>query len=233
MKTLPTILILFFASSPYGIAGNSAVSSYAGPAPGVGQGGFAQPNAYGYAGSYYGGAGYPSNFGFNTMRPGNMPFVPYQYGNNPYGSPYAYSNFGVPSPYGVAGQGFYNIAVGGNNLRFWRSPSGYYYPWVTPFTGYGSPIVYVPVAGQSAQQALPPISTVCADLLNYLDQQKEKGNISQGDYDHLKRRTTDLRNKDRDLRTASNGAIDPQDEAIMRKDIETLGAEVARRIVPN
>jgi hypothetical protein len=89
------------------------------------------------------------------------------------------------------------------------------------------------VAGQSAQQTLPAISTICSDLLSYLDQQKEKGNISQGDFDHLKRRTTDLRNKDRDLRTASNGAIDPQDEAQLRRDVETLGAEVARRIVPD
>src|SRR5271155_5965630 len=113
MKTLPlpSILVLFIVSCPTSLAGNVVNSFSVPPANNSGQGGFAAPNAYGYAGSYYGGAGYSNNFGFNTMRPGNMPFVPYAYGVNPYGSPMAYPSYGVPRPYGAAGLGFYNISV--------------------------------------------------------------------------------------------------------------------------
>jgi hypothetical protein len=193
-----------------------------GPGPGA-QGGFAAPNAYGYAGSYTGGSGYAQNFGYNTMRPGNMPVVPY-YGNYAYGPQYA-TPFGVPQPYGVGG-GLYTINYGGRSVRYWQSPNGYYYPWLTG----NAPIVYAPTAGQAAQATAPPISTICSDLITYLDQQKEKGNISQDVYEHLKRRALDIRNKERDLRISGAGAVDSQDEAYMRRDLEGLGSEVAKSV---
>jgi hypothetical protein len=194
--------------------------------PGVPSGGgFAAPNAYGYAGSYTGGSGYARNFGYNTMQPGNMPYVP-GYGNNYYGNANA-SPFGVPQPYGVGG-GFYNINYGGRSVRYWQSPSGYYYPWLTG----NAPIAYAPNAGQAAQATAPPISTICSDLITYLEQQKDKGNISQEAFEHLKRRAVDIRSKERDLRTASGGAVDSQDEASMRRDLDGLGNEVAKSVNP-
>lgn len=219
-------LLLLSGSQAFGQARNFATS-----VPSNGNAGFAAPNAYGYAGSYTGGAGYAQNFGFNTMRPGNMPYVPYGgYGyNNGFNSPYAVSPFGAPVAYGPAGQGFYTINYGGRPSRFWQSPNGYYYPWVN---GYNSPIVYIPQAGQNPQPTAPPISTICTDLLSYLEQQKEKGNVSQDAYEHLKRRAMDIRNKERDLRIAGSGAVDSQDEVQMRRDLEGLGAEVAKSISP-
>lgn len=209
--------------------GASSVTYSAGPPPGAG-GGFAAPNAYGYAGSYTGGAGYSRNFGFNTMTPGNMP-LQYYGGYGAYGSPYGagYPVFGAPVPYGAAGGGFYTINYGGRNVRFWQGPTGYYYPWLS---GISAPTVYIPQAGQTPQPTAPPISTICSDLLTYLEQQKEQGNVSQEAYEHLKRRTMDIRNKERDLRIASNGSIDSQDEASIRRDLESLGSEVARSVSP-
>lgn len=196
-----------------------------GPAPGAG-GGFAAPNIYGYAGSYTGGSGYARNFGYNTMQPGNMPVVPgYGYGYNGYGSPNV-NAFGIPQPFGSTGGGYYTINYGGRSVKYWQSPSGFYYPWLTG----NAPIAYTPNAGQIAQPTAPPISTICADLVTYLEQQKEKGNISEDTFEHLKRRAIDIRNKERDLRIAAGGALDSQDEAYMRRDLEGLGNEVAKSV---
>jgi hypothetical protein len=222
--------VVVLAGSP-GLCGNGAgYFVNAGPPAGHNGGGFAPPNAYGYAGSYTGGAGYSKNFGYNTMGPGNMP-LQYYNGYGAYGSPYGagYPAFGAPVAYGAAGGGFYTINYGGRSVRFWQGPTGYYYPWLS---GIGAPTVYVPQAGQSPQAVTPPISTVCSDLLTYLDQQKEKGAVSADSYDHLKRRTLDIRNKERDLRIAGNGSLDGQDEASMRRDLESLGSEVAREVSP-
>jgi hypothetical protein len=216
---------LAFAVAPafaqHGVSLGSAPS-----APNGGGGGFAAPNAYGYAGSYTGGAGYSSNFGFNTMRPGNMPSVPF-YGGGLYGAPYGYPAFGAPQPYGPAGQALYTMNYGGRNVRFWQSANGFYYPWVSSFT---APIVYIPTAGQSPQPTTPPISTICSDMLSYLELQKDKGNLSQDNYEHLRRRAVDIRNKERDLRISGSGSVDSQDEAFMRRDLEGLGAEMAKSI---
>jgi hypothetical protein len=221
-KVLTTLALTLVTCSPSFGQARSFVYS----APSNGNAGFAPPNAYGYAGSYTGGAGYSSNFGYNTIRPGNMPFVPGYYSGIP-GTPYPNTSFGVPQPYGMPGQAYYTISYGGRPVRFWQSPSGYFYPWVT---GYNAPIVYIPTAGQSPQPTAPPISTICKDLLSYLEEQKDKGNLSEDAYVHLKQRATDIRKKERDLRISGNGAVDSQDEVQMRRDLEGLGAEVAKSV---
>ena len=225
MKKVLVLAALVALSSPPSFA---QAHMTVGSAPANGNAGFAPPNAYGYTGSYTGGAGYSNNFGFNTMRPGNMP-LQYGYGVTPYGMPYGSPAFGLPQPYGIAGGGFYTMSYGGRNVRYWQSPSGYYYPWLN---SYSTPIVYVPQAGQNPQASSPPISTICADLLTYLDQQREKGNVSEDAYQHLKRRTLDIRNKERDLRISGNGTVDSQDEVYIRRDLEGLGGEVAKSIAP-
>ncbi len=225
MKNVLTLVALAALSCP--IAFGQAHAVMGGGAHNPGNTGFAPPNAYGYTGSYTGGSGSPYNFGFNTMRPGNMP-LQYGYGV-PYGAPVGVSPFGVPQPYGVAGGGYYTVNYGGRSMRYWQSPSGFYYPWLN---SYATPIIYVPQAGQAPQATAPPISTICSDLLTYLDQQKEKGNVSEEAYQHLKRRTLDIRNKERDLRIAGGGSVDSQDETYMRRDLEGLGGEVAKSISP-
>ena len=160
------------------------------------------------------------------MRPGNMPSVPF-YGGGLYGAPYGYPAFGAPQPYGSAGQALYTMNYGGRNVRFWQSANGFYYPWVSSFT---APIVYIPTAGQAPQATTPPISTICSDMLSYLELQKDKGNLSQDSYEHLRRRALDVRNKERDLRISGSGSVDSQDEAFMRRDLEGLGAEMAKSI---
>ncbi len=186
--------------------------------------GFAPPNAYGNPGSYYGGAGYSHNFGFNTIPSGYVPSPVYT-------SPYAYGGYAVPVvnvPQPI-GNGLFNVMNNGTAVRYWRSPSGYYYPWVTPAVGYTPSIIYMQSPNQATQQA-PPISTMLSDLRSYLDEQKEKGRIAAGLYEHLQRRAGDLQSKYADLRTESGGSLDPQDERQMRLDLDNLSAEVAKAV---
>src|ERR1700733_12822847 len=112
----------------------------------------------------------------------------------------------------------------------WRSPNGYYYPWLGGGGYYGAPIIYGQTATQAPTQQTPPISTVIGDMLTYLDQQKDKGKLDPSSYDHLRRRATDLQSKYANLRTAGEGSIDAQDEKQIRLDIDSLGSEVVRAI---
>ncbi len=188
-------------------------------------GGYAPPNAYGNPGTYYGGPGYSRNFGYNTQQPGYV--QPGGFYANPYGGIGTSPIYGVPTP---VGGGYYNINSMGSTYQVWRSPNGFYYPWGGGGGYYNTPIMYGQNAGAAPTQQTPPVSTVIGDLLTYLDQQKDKGKIDAGAYDHLRRRATDLQSKYANLRTAGEGSIDPQDEKQMRLDLDSLGAEMARSI---
>jgi hypothetical protein len=86
------------------------------------------------------------------------------------------------------------------------------------------------VANCAAQAAQPPLSTEVTDMLKYLDEQKEKGKLPDSDYNHLKQRALDLLSKERDLRAQSGGSVDPDADRQIRSDVDSLGAEMARRV---
>lgn len=220
-KLLLVALLIFGLSSP--VFAQSARGGYVYSNPGGG--GFAPPNAYGNPGSYYGGAGYSRNFGYNT-NPG-FGTAPGPFYTNPYGGIGTNPVYGVPTP---IGGGMYNINSMGSTYQVWRSPNGYYYPWGAGTFIYGAPIIYGQTATSAPTQQTPPISTVLTDLLSYLDQQKDKGRLDAGAYQHLRRRATDLQSKYMNLRTAGEGTIDPEDEKQMRLDIDEVGSEMAKAI---
>jgi hypothetical protein len=212
MKTL--LLIALIVSS----SGSAAFAQAA-------RGGFAPPNAYGNPGSYYGGPGYARNFGYNTPQPGYV--APGGFYTNPYGGIGTTPVYGIPTP---IGGGMYNVNSMGSTYQMWRSPNGFYYPWLGGGSYYGAPVVYGQTATQAPTQQTPPISTVIGDMLTYLDQQKDKGRLDAPDYQHLRRRASDLQSKYANLRTAGEGSIDPQDEKQIRLDIDSLGSEVVRAV---
>jgi hypothetical protein len=206
----------------------------------VGGGGY-QPN---YQAPVYVAPGYPAY----RSAPGvyNNPYYssPYPAGvyRTPYGTtpvygapyvpatPYGYSNLagGVPTP---IGGNLFGITYGNGNLKFWRAPSGYYYPWVGGYNYSAYPILITPPGAASSAPAAPPISTVVSDLNGYLDDAKKNGKISQGDFMSLKRRGSDLLSKEKSL-AYEQGGLDADQEADIRRDVEELSGEVARRVQP-
>jgi hypothetical protein len=193
-----------------------------------------------------------SGLGSSNVYPVQTPYgtVPTYFPNgNPYGNPYGYrSPYSYTNPYGGLnpsgsygtpvpafqpyGNNYYGVNIGGNPLRFWRSPSGYYYPWVGGY-GYGNsfPIYIVPPGQTNPTATLPPISTVVSDLDNYLDKAKESGKIDTADFTSLKRRAGDLLSKEKSLAYESGG-LDQDQEADLRRDLDGLSGEVARRVRP-
>jgi len=155
---------------------------------------------------------------------------------NPYYNPYAgfpYNPYNSPVYYGYPqpmSNGLFNIGLGRVNINLWRAPSGYYYPWCNP-SGYTSAqIIYAPQGATQSTPQLPPLSTMFTDLNTYLDEQKDKGKLADADYSHLRQRSKDLQTKAGSLRTAGEGVLDPQDEAQIRKDLDSLSTEVAQRV---
>jgi hypothetical protein len=142
-------------------------------------------------------------------------------------NPYAY-NPAVPYEVPI-GNGFYSIKYGGTLMRFWRAPSGYYYPWASGgySYGYNYPIVYQ--SGQ-AVQASPSVTTVFNDMQNYLDESKAKDRLSENDYDHLDRRLHDLIGKSEEINGEGNS---PDQDPDLQQDVKDLGLDIAHRIKPS
>lgn len=165
---------------------------------------------------------------------------------NPYGTTYPYGTvpaigapgarttvypsygYGIPQP---IGGNFFGISTGGTTYNMWKAPSGYYYPWYNGGVQMSSaPIVIV--QNGATQPSEPPLSTQFTDMFKYLDEQKEKGKLSEGDYKHLKRRALDLMSKERDLRAEGDGSLEAGEEKLIRADISSLGGEIARSVQP-
>jgi len=195
----------------------------------------------------------PGNYGTcpNTYSPN--PYVPNPYVPNPYGyyynptgtvysgNPYSgyvgrYNINGVSipvySPPQLISGNLYGINVGGVPSQYWRAPSGFYYPWVGGYGYTRYPIFVVPPNTTTPSQTLPPIHTLISDLDDYLDKAKEKGKIDSNNYQSLRLRANDLLSKEKSLAYEEGGTLDPGDEAGIRRDVEELSAEVARRVKP-
>lgn len=206
-------------------------------APGYGYG----SPAYGvpvYGAPGYGGGVYVAP-GYAPVYPGRVPafgsswkptlgspasnYYPYGYGAPVYGGSVYY-----PAPTTVAGGYFrFGNVAGTIGSTYWRSPSGYYYPWAANYI-VNSPIIYVQ-DGQS-QPSKPPISTILSDMDKYISEAKEKNRISDQDYVNINRRITDLRRKLSSMMQHADGQLDPQDEESFRRDLEPLSRDIALRV---
>jgi hypothetical protein len=178
-----------------------------------------------YVGSPYAGAGrYTGNY-----------YGQYPYANQPgYGyyasSPYAgyFPALGAPVP--VDG-GFYRFNLGSFSGSYWRSPSGYYYPWGAGAV-YSSPPPIIYVNQGSSQPALPPVTDMLRDMSTYIEEQNTKKKFKPDDYQHLARRVRDLQSLESTMRNRNGGALEQGDEENLRKDCAMLSGDISRRVIP-
>lgn len=182
---------------------------------------------YGYPGQQYGYPGttrYYNPYGGTYVPTGT--FIPAGPGVRYYQGP----AFAQPNPVGM---GYYSTSVSGNQFILWKAPSGYYYPWCNqqttfvPYFNYVQPLYYS--QGTYAPQK-PPLDTIFTDMNKYLDESKEKGKVGQPEYEHLKRRLSDIMNKTDRMKNNTGGVLDEDQDAEIRRDIETLSREVAYRV---
>ncbi len=167
-----------------------------------------------------------------TYYPGVSPYAnpyinPYA---NPYGNPY-YRGYGGAA-YGIPVVQPNGLFGFGNNLNMWRAASGYYYPWAGLPSGYqysNVNILYGAQTSSTPQAQQPPITTMVKDMLAYLDEARAKKTLSEADYQHFRRRATDLQSKEDSMSIAGNGSLDPQDEQSIRNDVNALGKEITER----
>ena len=180
-----------------------------------------------------GGNTYAQQYSGNYNR-GNY-YGQYPYANQPgygyYGAtPYAgyYPALGNPVP--VDG-GLFKFRVGGFSGSYWKSPSGYYYPWGAGAI-YSSPPPVIVVNEGSTQPALPPISDMLRDMSTYVEEQNTKKKFKPDDYQHLARRVRDLQSLDSTMRARNSGTLDQNDEEKLRKDCAMLSGDISRRVIP-
>ncbi len=160
---------------------------------------------------------------------------------NPYGSPNGFynpaaGNVNYPAfgrPVNVGGN-FYNVQSGNVQLPMWKAPSGYYYPWCPRPSGfvyaYPLPVLIINNSAPNPAPALPPLSTVMSDLEKMLEDSKKDGKVSERDYTNMIRRVKDLKSKERTLRIAGSGSLEPDDETQLRTDVDQVGSELSWRL---
>jgi hypothetical protein len=231
----------------HGSSGNAVGGSYTPPSaygytpgtvigPNAGYGGIVNQNGISPAPYGYAPNGYPINpGGLNSFYGPYSPFGPYNSGvtngiNTGYPGYSGYSNYNVYGRPTLIGNNTYGINVGGNTWGFYRANSGYYYPWLGGYQYTGYPIFSM-AGGSAPVQSLPPLSTMFADLNDYLDTAKDKGKVTDSDYKVLKQRAKDLLSKERSVAYESGG-LDSETERDLRRDVDQLSAEVSRRVQP-
>jgi hypothetical protein len=245
-KYLIALIALTIAVQP-GFAGGAAGGFGGQPSVGVGTG-MGMGQGVGIPGVSMPSAGfnpYQANPYTNPYaNPYNNPYSnPYSNPvNNPYASPYFGYGNGLQGGYYSRGGGYgvpqlingntYSFNVSGAPLNFWHAPSGYYYPWMGGYHYTQYPIFVYGGGGAGATQTLPPLSTIFSDLNDYLDKAKKDGKVDQTEYEHLKRRASDLLSKENSLAYEAGGTIDASQEAEIRRDVEGLSSEVARSVRP-
>lgn len=193
---------------------------------------------YGYGSPTYGGGqqyvGNPSmlqganrGYYYNQYPYANQPGYGY-YGANPYVP--SYPALGTPVP--ING-GMFRFNVGGFSGSYWKSPSGYYYPWGAGavYSGAQAPVIVVQQGG-SSQAAQPPVTDMLRDMSAYIEEQNTKTKFKPDDYQHLARRVRDLQNLESSYRSRNNGTLDPSDEETLRKDCAMLSGDISRRVLP-
>lgn len=187
------------------------VRTFPGAAPGVGVPGMTVPATPRYG---YGYNPYQTTTGFYNPNVGNI----------------NYPAFGTPIN---TGGSYYNVPSGNSRLPMWKAPSGYYYPWCPRPTGfvyaYPMPVLVVENQTQPAP-ALPPLSTIMSDMEKFLEDSKKDGKITERDYTNMLRRVKDLKSKERTMRIAAGGTLDPGDESQLRTDLDQVGSELTWRL---
>lgn len=184
------------------------------------------------AGGYYGGySGYPRTNGSASPTYGQYPYANQPgygyYAASPYGN--SFPALGAPVP--VNG-GMFRFNVGGFSGSYWKSPSGYYYPWGAGAV-YANPAPVIIVNQQgSSEVAQPTVTAMLTDMSSYIEDQNTKKKFKQDDYMHLSRRVRDLQNLESTMRTRNSGVLESNDEEKLRKDCAMLSGDISRRIIP-
>lgn len=176
----------------------------------------------------------PANVGTTSGNSSGI-YNPYQTSTGFYNPAQGYINypsFGTPVN---TGGSFYQVPSGNTQLPMWRAPSGYYYPWCPRPSGfaYAYPMPVLIIDNRqtaSPAPALPPVSTMMTDMEKYLEDSKKDGKITERDYTNMLRRVKDLKSKERTMRIAAGGSLDPGDETQLRTDLDQVGSELTWRL---
>ncbi len=138
-----------------------------------------------------------------------------------------------PAPVSL-GDSYY--AFGGMNSRmgYWRAASGYYYPWCSP--------VYLPGVAYSSSApiymmdqgnlvpAKPSVATVISDMRQFIDDAKPKKQLDQSTYEYVFNTLNQISDRTDALSAKNSGTLDPSDETTLRRDLDLLGADIARSL---
>jgi len=147
------------------------------------------------------------------------------FGAVPYGVP-GY----IPAPIPCGGSNV-SFRLGGVNAQFWRAPSGYYYPFNNFYNPLQVNTIYIAPGSLEAPVAkAPPLSVQFSDTFKFLDDVKKDQKVSDADYERLKRRATDIQNKERSLSIAQGGSLDSDYQAEIRRDLDNLSNEIISRV---
>lgn len=149
--------------------------------------------------------------------------------SNPYRSSVNHPTFGIPRD---QGGGYFLVPSGGKVIPMWKAPSGYLYPWAprpkTFNADYSLPVLVVPKATGAASPAAPPLSVIMNDLDKFIELNRSK--LTPGEPEAMQKKVGDIKAKERRLRITGKGSLTSGDEAQIRRELSTLGNELALKL---
>lgn len=145
------------------------------------------------------------------------------------GNPYVARRVKYVDPHRISG-GLYSVKSNGIELKLWKAPSGYYYPWVHGQAFYPYNPSVVSINHGAAACAEPPLRVIINDMNLFLADAHDQGRLTREEYLHLSGRLKDLKGMWKSLRLRSGGMVDLKDEASIRRRLMQLSEEIAVRL---
>jgi hypothetical protein len=230
--------VLNAAAPPAGAGGGLGAPTIAGSTTTFGTAFGAARSSGGPANKAYGNTGLGPAPGVSSLTGIGLSPGQFFYYNNPGVGFYSVNPFASQFPAAVApiplGSGFYSFAALGSRCGYWRSPSGYYYPWCPPVYLPGNVYtstqdIYILNEGQLTS-VKPPIAQVLSDLRNFIEDARSKNQLDQSNYEQFAAQLNDLTSRSAQLAQKNNGMLDSSDDALIRSQLDGLISEITRAL---
>lgn len=165
---------------------------------------------------------------------GNLGPSFYRSGSTFYGRQWAtpFGTVSAPTPFGY-GQNYYTVDTPNATYRFWRAPSGYYYPWFHYPVGFVPPYgwaVPIYINQGNVQPQRPSMTQVFDDLSNFLTQSLKEGKLPENYYAQLTKRLNDLKRKASLLKFQEGGTLSDSTEEDLRTELDNFSKDVSYRL---
>ncbi len=139
-----------------------------------------------------------------------------------------------PSPINLGG-GYFQLGGMSSRMGYWRSPSGYYYPWCPPV--FSATASYRPTSAIYMMEqgvptvAQPSVVAIITDMREFIEDVQAKKQLDNSSCENLSRRLNAVSAQVSELSERNGGALPLSDDKAARHVLDLLSADLARALM--